>query len=325
MEELWYWDLDRLEEVYSRLSPPVIGLGVVLTADGMSPLVVALDPHPPRPVAGDNELKIQVSQFWEQLQPLTSLPPGIASDLSDLVWHEAPRPVVLSVSDFEAAAVGVGDRTRCAATRSRGSIGFPVSRFGTPSVDGFLSAGHVFPNGLNSVAELETPRQFTSNSYSALGSVVAHADPVYAAGRGGWDYSLVALNLGIIPPAGLTSTVASLPLTLPEPLPVTMHGGISGVQSGGIIGALLTLGVPRGSASAVISRLWRDCWILIPSATAQQGDSGAAVLNAASNEAIGILVGGSRQLPATTYAVQYVQDLENLLRYEPALTGVSLV
>jgi hypothetical protein len=324
-DDLGYWDLERLEEVYRRLSPPLIGLGVVLTADGMSPLVAVLRLHPQVPVEDDHELKSQVGRFWEQLQPLDSLPPGFAEELSALVSPEAPPPVVLSVSDLEAAAVGAGDRTRCAATHARGTLGFPVARSGTRVVDGFLSAGHVFPLGLNSVAQLEIPQRFSSNSYSVLGTVVAHADPVNAGSPGGWDYALIGLDAGIVPPAALTSTVASLSTTLPQPLPVTMHGGISGVQSGGIVGVLMTLGVPSPPAPAAISRLWRDSWILIPSATAQQGDSGAAVLDAASYEAIGILVGGSRQLPATTYAVQYVQDLESLLQHELALASVSLV
>ena len=153
--------------------------------------------------------------------------------------------------------------------------------------------------------------------------MVQHADPVGAGGRGGWDYAVVELNAGVAGPTQLTSKVASLSQNLPQPVPVTVYNALSGIQTGGIIGSLATLGLPP--APPATTRLWRDCWIMIPSAIAQQGDSGAAVVETATDSGVGMLVGGSRQVPTTTYAVQYVQDLENLTTHELAPAKVSII
>jgi hypothetical protein len=232
---------------------------------------------------------------------------------------------VFWVSTVEPLAAGVGDRVRCAVTHQRGSLGFPTGQTGSGTVDGFLTAGHVTPGGVGSTVELETPHRFGPSTYSSLGFVVGHDDPVGLASPGGWDYALVALAQGVPAPAPLTSSIASLSPWLPNPVPVTMHAALSGVQTGGIVGALTTLGVPSPPAPPATSRLWRDCWIMIPSAIGQQGDSGAAVVETSTGAAVGMLVGGSRQVPATTYAVQYVQDLENLAASALTPSNISII
>lgn len=272
-----------------------------------------------------HELGRQIESFWHQLQPLSTLPDEWVRAISMLARADIPEPLVLWVSSVDPLAAGVGDRIRCATTHTRGSLGFPTDGTGSGNVDGFLTVGHVIPGGVGCPVQLESPSRFGRSTYSNLGSVVQHADPVGASGTGGWDYAVVALDPGVNGPPPLTPTVASLPAALPQPTPVTMHGGVSGIQTGGIVGALTTLGVSSPPAPPGTSRLWRDCWIMIPSAMAQQGDSGAAVIETSTGAALGMLIGGSRQLPGTTYAVQYVQDLENLTVNELAPSSVSVI
>jgi hypothetical protein len=271
------------------------------------------------------DLEGQAEWFRSQLQPLSTLPQEQVRQLRTLVLGDVPEPLVFWVSTVEALAAGVGDRIRCAVKHQRGSLGFPTSQTGSSTVDGFLTAGHVTPGGIGSTVELETPHRFGSNTYSSLGSVVGHDDPVGLASPGGWDYALVALAQGVTAPSPLTSSIASLSAWLPNPVPVTMHAALSGVQTGGIVGALTTLGVPSPPAPPATSRLWRDCWIMIPSAIGQQGDSGAAVVETSTGAAVGMLVGGSRQVPAATYAVQYVQDLENLAASVLTPSNISII
>jgi hypothetical protein len=291
-------------------------------------LVVALgwEPEEPEFLPGD-ELADQVEQFQDRLHPVSTLPSEFsefAQTIKSLALPNVPEPRVLWVIDIDPMAAGVGDRVRCAAKHTRGSLGFPVNRSGSGSVDGFLTAGHVTRKGVGSSVELEVPSRLGRSTYSSLGKVVQHADPVGVGGVGGWDYAVVELNPGVPGPPQLTSKVASLPNSTPQPIPVTMYAALSGIQTGGIIGSLNTLGLPPAPPPA-ITRLWRDCWIMIPSAIAQRGDSGAAVLETSTGSAVGMLIGGSRQVPGTTYAVQYVQDLDNLITKELAAASVSII
>lgn len=321
-----FWDTERL--VAERPTfPLIVGFGTTATRDGPAPLAVVLSsrPHNFVDAAGST---LESSTFDAYLKGLRNL-----SDSADQ-WPElvdslgnhgttSIEPLILEVSTIEPlAAVGTGDRIRCVTTHTRGSLGFPVD-MGRGAPDGFLTAGHVTPQGVNSVVELESPHRFGQATYVPIGTVEHHSDPIGAAGIGGWDFAVVRSDLGSTPPP-LTTSVASLPALVSNPRPVTLHGAISGVQQGGIVGSLQALGLP-GAGIASTTRLWRDCWIMIPSGVAQQGDSGAAVTDATSGDAIGTLVGGSRQLPNTTFAVQYVQDLENLLADRLTALGVGVI
>lgn len=104
---------------------------------------------------------------------------------------------------------------------------------------------------------------------------------------------------------------------LTQPIAATMYGAMGGTATGGIVGALIAY----GSAS---SRLWRDSWILIASAMATRGDSGAFVVDNNTKEAIGIVVGGSCQPASTNFAVQYVQDLSSLQGAVLHAKGITL-
>jgi hypothetical protein len=322
------WDTKRLW--LQPGLPTVVGVGFVAAPGEARPLIVLVGVDSTGEQAnnyGPESLESRVESFLGRLQPLSSQPPALVEAILTAIPHsiDVPEPLVLWVSTIEPLAAAPGDRVRCPTARVRGSLGFPTRRAGSTTVDGFLTAGHVTPGGVGGGVDLETMNQHGPPTYSRIGTVIRHADPIGLGGAGGWDYALVEVDPGVNPPSPLTSNVASLSPTLPSPLPVTMHGAVSGLQMGGIVGALTVLGVPTPPAPPATSRLWRDCWIMIPSAIGQQGDSGAAVLDTSSGEGVGMLVGGSRQLPAVTYAVQYVQDLENLTASELTPANISIM
>ena len=330
-----YWRLEEWGE-HSVLPRGVVGLGATVTARGEAPLVLVDVPRRPgRLPYAAYDFDAAFRQYVEILQPLEVFEESVdVEGVHDRLRGEAQAPVVLSVSRPEPMSEPTvrphmvrshaGSGIRCAVTHTRGTISFPVSLDGGETPQGFLTAGHVVPGGPGSTVEMATSRRFRRKTFRPFGTVRNQEDPIGALGKGGWDFAVVATNRAA-PPRPLKAGVASLPRALTQPLPVTLRGSISGVQPGGIVGSLTTLGADPYQDPSGNSRLWRDCWILIPSAIAQQGDSGAAIVESATGAAVGVLVGGSRMAPLTTYAVQYAQDVDHLSRHVLQPLGVSIV
>ncbi|HET7568838.1 MAG TPA: hypothetical protein VFJ91_12660 [Gaiellaceae bacterium] len=189
---------------------------------------------------------------------------------------------------------------RSGQTRERGTACCVVrSRSGRY---GFLTAGHVAGN-TGGVVELGRTRLWGRRvEWAPIGTVAYASDPIETPGVAGWDAAVVETAGSRGWPA---LRAVPLPPALPVPLPVTMLGGPSGEVSVEVIASMREFGSGR--------RVWRDSWLMLPSGTAVQGDSGSAVIESG-DRLVGLVVGGSRERGSHAFSAQYVQDADSLCR-----------
>jgi len=203
------------------------------------------------------------------------------------------------------------------AAGGRGTIGVPVIRTLDDGslIEGFLTAGHTVA-GLG--AQVVKSRSWRRSHGRALGRVFVHSDPVAPPGiqaRPGFDMAVVDLDPGQKPLTPVSSGLAQLPSSPPQPVPVRMRGGFTRNGLGMVCASLIAGGSPR--------RQWQDCWIMVPG-LAVQGDSGGCVVTVSGQELLGMLVGGARQGGQSRYAMHYVQDHDSAQQSLLTPAGVRL-
>jgi hypothetical protein len=241
------------------------------------------------------------------------LPAATLSQVAD--WDLPPDTVFLFVSAPEAMGalapvVTQTDRAiRCARTGGRGTAGVRLARTSAPGVAGgmFLTVGHLFPDGDNSVVEVvirRWPRWLRSPVYKQVGRVVRHSTPE-GANLPAYDAAVVEMDVQS-PVADLAhGGVAQTPPLYEQPVLGTIYGGVSGVvRDAGIVGALTAYGSPE--------TLWKNSWLLVPSGAIVRGDSGGAFVLDQQHKVAGMVVGGSRLARSDRFMVQYVQDMASI-------------
>jgi hypothetical protein len=231
------------------------------------------------------------------------------------------RPRALGAN---ADVLASGDPIRSAADpKERGTVGPPIERVDDQGQtrQGFLTAGHVVSGGVGSVIEAIHASRWTRTSHTAVGTVAAYVDPFDSPGVAAYDVAVID-NLDGLPPVDgpPRGKIASIPADLPDEVPLNIYCGVSGlVDNAQIIAALRDVG--RGP------RRWKDCWAIAPSGATVPGDSGsAAIVDDASRDVAGLVVGGSydQRGSSSVPLVQYVQDLESLDRGFLAARNVTL-
>jgi hypothetical protein len=280
------------------------GFGITLSHKGPAPLILR---EPRYGTETDDEDLNSYEVYKDRLLPLRAFrnERRFLDIVDRLLTGRTAEPLILEVSTPEPLArsgvvpVGPGDRLRCTSTRQKGTLG-PTVKVTEEEKDGFITAGHMTA-GKDSLIELQH-RKFR---WKQVGTVIQHADPATSPGTAGWDYAVVELDSGYRHASTAKSTIDIIPAHLSDPLSVRISGAESGDQVGAIVGSLRVYGSP-------MSRLWNDSWLLMPSAIAAPGDSGAVVVNADSGNLIGIVVGGSMQVSTKKCAIQYVQDLASI-------------
>jgi hypothetical protein len=99
------------------------------------------------------------------------------------------------------------------------------------------------------------------------------------------------------------SGFAQLKSPLSQPLPATLYGAMTGINSSAALcGTLSAYGGPYG--------VWKNSWMVLPSGLISQGDSGGTLVVNSTKGVVGLVVGGSRYDESPSYLVQYAHDME---------------
>jgi len=275
----------------------LLGVGSYITPEGLTPLVVVSASAAP-------DLKEGAMPV-----PFSELPEKIREVLPGWAAQADVRALVTGPPEPLSGSVCWGDSIRCSSARTRGAVGPSVEWTATDGSrkEGFLTAGHVTPNGRGTVVESVTIRRLRPSTYQNIGTVTFFDDPINHPGIATYDVAVVdTSSTSVSITAANHHGVATIQAPLQAPLEASMLGAVSGmVPKVALEGALLVMGDRS-------TRLWKNCWIMVPSAAAAQGDSGATVLVNSTAEIAGIVVGGSRFQASPTYMVQYVQSMETL-------------
>jgi hypothetical protein len=230
-------------------------------------------------------------------------------------WNLPDDTVFLFVSPpeavgAEAPAVKQNNRAiRCATTGSLGTAGVRLTGNNAPAgaSGAFLTVGHMFPNGCNSLVEVvkhRWPRWLRSPHYQQVGRVVSHSTPQGANGPA-YDAAVVEMDVESPFPDLAHTGVALTPPHYEQPVLGTVYGGVSGVvRDAGIVGAMRAHGSPE--------MLWKNSWLLVPAGAIVRGDSGGAFVLDGENKVAGMVVGGSRVGTSSRFMVQYVQDMASI-------------
>jgi Trypsin-like peptidase domain len=275
----------------------------------------------PRPlfVVDEHELTITpLAATAEETSLLGGLVVGTPESVSERAksvlsgWLDSA--VVIPSSPPQALA-RVGSVLLDAATNERGTVGVPVERTdGRGTVTrGILTAGHV----VTAKGEVLNSWPLLPYRGKRLGRVSLWSDPLAPAGSTsvpGVDLAVIDLDEKADPISPVSSGVARLPSSPPQPIPVVVHRGFKPNGYGTIVAALITCGAPH--------RQWSDCWILTPG-LAQDGDSGAAVATL-QGQLVGMLVGGATQGRPSNVNHHYVQDHDSVERSLLAAAGIRL-
>jgi hypothetical protein len=245
----------------------------------------------------------------------SELPPAAQEEVRQ--WDLPDDTVFLFVSSPEAVIAAATTRQteraiRCSSTGSLGTAGVRLKRIGESAgaACAFLTVGHMFPNGLNSVVEVvkhRRPRWLLSPRYQRIGQVVKFSTPE-GANQPAYDAAVVETGVATPLPELAHTGAALTPPYYEEPVLGTIYGGVSGVvKDAGIVGTLRAHGDPK-------KMLWKNSWILVPSGAIVQGDSGSAFILNDENKVAGMVVGGSRRGASKSYMAQYVQDMASIQR-----------
>jgi hypothetical protein len=198
----------------------------------------------------------------------------------------------------------------CGRTGKLGSPGISVWD-ATNAEPGFLTAGHVFPEGVDSTVML--PGSFFWPFRRQIGEVSHHVVP--KGNAYGWDAAVVRHR----PRTFFWSPAARRVLgRFRRPEPVVVHGAISGSVS--------QAAVLQGALEQVQSDAmnWTNCWMIGPSGVLTSGDSGASVFTRSDAAWLGTFVGSSYFRSGNAPFIHYVQDGESLERTVLAHWGVQL-
>jgi hypothetical protein len=313
------WFTADLRAVFMQRMPPFLyGVGTWFGpgVDDPAPLLVVdeeeitVDPFPP----------VSFESEPDEIAPPPELVVGKTRNVSnragDALRAWLDSAVIIPCSKPE-PLVAVGSVLLDPSVGHRGTVGVPVVRtMDNSSIDGFLTAGHVV-SGLG--AQVVKSRRSLPTKGPVLGQVACYSDPVAPPGAistTGFDIAVVDLDPGQSPLSPVSTGVAQLPSSPPQPVPVRVRCGFSRKSRLGMICAsLMAGGSPR--------RQWQDCWILTPG-LAQAGDSGSPVITTAGQELVGMLVGGARQGGRLRYAFHYVQDHDSTQQALLTPSGVVL-
>lgn len=161
-----------------------------------------------------------------------------------------------------------------------------------------LTAGHVFPQGVNTEVLLRRRRW---NRPTRFGRVSEHVVP--SGPTPGWDAAIIeAYEPERLP----VHADPNLLRRLDHDTPTTVYGAVSGLvgESALIQGALRVGGGKK--------YMWENCWLLGPSGVLTNGDSGASVFTSDSGELAGTYVGSSYFKPSKRPFIHFVQDAASL-------------
>jgi hypothetical protein len=242
------------------------------------------------------------------------LPTAAESEVAS--WNLPDETVFLFVSPPEPVSVRAPVATqtnraiRCASTGGLGTAGVRLRRTNAPTGPGaFLTVGHLFPGGRDSVVEeveYRWPRWLRPLHSHRVGRVANCSSPV-GANVPAYDAAVVEMEAASHLPDLAHSGVAVTPPHYTSPVLGTIYGGVSGVvRDASIVGTLNAYGSPE--------MLWKNSWILTPSGAIVRGDSGSAFVLDDANQVAGMVVGGSRRGTSKKYTAQYVQDMASIER-----------
>ncbi len=274
-------------------------------SDGLLVGVGALAGRPPQPIVLANARRVAVQEARRSNRREPEAPPiyplsgalreqlGIyeAPDNTAVMVVEPPEPMGL----LELFRTPPGNAIRCA---MRGTLGPTVATSSGPRT---LTAGHVAGPPGTEVRRI-VKRSAAPTKYPRIGFVAGSTQPLAG---GGPSYDVAVLDLDSH--AGRPCRIAHLDQFQPSSVAGTLEGGVSGRGHGLVIGSLAVHADGDGRFA------WTNSWIMTPGEIGAEGDSGCQV-TVASDEVLGILVGGSRVSGSKNFAHLYVQDLESIER-----------
>lgn len=300
--EKWFYEVSRSDLIF--------GVGTAFAEGELVPLVLInrarLSPFPGAAGAKESPRESITTRGVDDLKGTVFEQVKVLSLPSETRFIAVIRPIPLAAAG--PLSMVSGDPIRCAQSHAKGTAGLLVERTDAHgrSIPGFLTAGHVTPNGTGSAVEAIVKHGLFPTTYPTIGQVSRHNDPISSPNVAGYDFAVVDTDPSVVNVTGPSHNGAGHiagPLT--QPVGVTMYAGSATVANAVVMGALLVVGDP-------VSRLWKNCWLLLPSGIATQGDSGSGVILNSPFEAVGMVVGGSRMVPSASYLVQYMHDMESL-------------
>jgi hypothetical protein len=238
---------------------------------------LGLPPLRPEPLSGSLREQLRVSDAPQQ---------------TVVVFVEPPEPM----GQLGRLLSPAGRAIRC---RMRGTLGPPVA---TRAGCRYLTAGHVAGPSGTQVHRI-VKRRLLPTKYRRVGRVEFSTEPVLG-GLPEYDVAALALDEQR---SSSPCRVAHLSQFQASPINGTLLGGVSGRGHGLITGSLAGYGDADGRFK------WANSWIMTPGEIGAEGDSGGPV-TLATDEVLGILVGGSRVTGSKNFAQLYVQDLESIER-----------
>ena len=243
---------------------------------------------------------IPLDLYREELGQQSRLPRIPGSQRLHFMIVGRPRPS-LAVEDLLGKFLAFTDPIICKQT---GMLGTAAVRVWDDNVGeyGLLTAGHVFPKGLNSPVERRRRRLWLLSQREEIGYVSHHVSPQGPAPQ--WDAAVIRLSK----PAARASPVVNTLEYFRQPEMVLAHGAISGVvkEAAVLQGAL----VEGGAADT----RWMNCWMVAPAGVLTSGDSGTAVFTR-KGVYLGLYVGSSFLEGSETVLVHYVQDACSLEKH----------
>lgn len=300
--EKWFYQIVRSDLIF--------GVGTTFAGDKLVPLILinraSISPLPGAADAKEPLRDSVRSRGVDDLKGTVFEKVNVSQLPSETRFVPVIRPIPLAAAG--PLSLVSGDPIRCAQSHARGTAGLPVDRTDDEgrSTPGFLTAGHVTPNGTGSTVEAIIKHGLLPTTYPTIGHVSLHNDPIANPNVAGYDFAVVDTDpsrVSVTGPGHQGATHIVAPLT--QPVGVTMYASSGTVTNAVVMGALLVVGDP-------LARLWKNCWLLLPSGIATQGDSGSGVILKSPVEAVGMVVGGSRMVPSASYLVQYMHDMESL-------------
>jgi hypothetical protein len=295
--------------------PPILGVGIVASQKEPHPLILL-----EAPVSVD-AVPLDVRSGEDLEEALAMSAETLAAMGYDLDRPEYPSGVRYLLANRPEPFVSSGDPIRSISPpQGRGTVGLPVTRTDASgnTVEGFMTAGHCAPAGVGSTIEAIHTHGILPATHTKLGTVGLHREPVSS---GGPEHDVAVVD-NVSPGAAVTGpstgVIARLSPVISSPFALDVHGGASGTVGAEIMGSFLDVEYSN-------SRLWKDCWLLVPSGVTAPGDSGAAAVDL-NRDVVGTLVGGSRSTrKSRAPSFQYLQDMDSLEHGFLAPNNVTLV
>lgn len=312
-------DERRIAEILPRLATRfraasedelVLGVGTYITPNGLVPLLLI------------NQWKAETLAPIAYALHRTGLPEVVSARLTawelpdDTVFLLVTPPEPLASTTAAVAVPGAAIRHRVPGGKSA-TAGVSLACGACVSHPcSFLTVGHFAPAG--APVELAEKRRFGRTRYQSIGNVALCLDPRSTPGVPGYDVAIVTAPGHVqchTPPFG---GIARLQGPLRRPQLATLHSGVSGVVANVALSGTLTDYGGNGC-------LWKNSWLVLPSNTTVQGDSGGVVVLDPAQTVAGMIVGGSRLPSSKTYMAQYAHDMESLVNDVLNPAGYTLV